>query len=282
MNHNQKYIILVWGFDHDQVYDQLRAADILASTIKIHDLTRPVEVWYGSDIEYELENYTFDSIVNIDPGPSKSWALAGALASLEWKELIVFEPTCLVLTNLNYIWNAYRHDDWVVPFTPIDFRSTEIHSKYNFKTHKALADKNLTPLRGFPFYIKKSKEVDECLTLLQAVDEQWSEVKAISYGEESAIVNDWDYYSSFVYSTDQLIRKDIGLNFIDLSKRDLLIDDRNWSKRSWLEFLNYFLIPGKTPRFKIENYVQLGILNYDDLKFVDQLEVWLEKREKTN
>lgn len=278
MNHNQKYVIIVWGFEKNRVDDQLRAADILASTIKVYDLNRPVEIWYGSDVDYEFENNTFDSIVKINPGPSKSWAIAHALEHLEWQEVIVFDPTCLVLTDLTYIWTSFRHDTWVVPRTSVDFRYQPIYSKYSFKVHKALADQNLNPVIGFPCYMKKSLELDQTLNKIQAIDEQWEDVRTILYGKETNITNDWDYYSSFVYSTDSIIRKDIGLNFVNFSKRDLLIDDRNWSKRSWLEFLNYFLIPGKNPTIKVENYVQLGILNYSDLDFVDQLEVWLEKR----
>ena len=62
-----------------------------------------------------------------------------------------------------------------------------------------------------------------------------------------------------------------------MAKRDQISEDVNWSKRSWIEFLNYYLIPGQHSTVKIENYIQLGIVEYAGLNLTEKLVAWAEK-----
>lgn len=277
MTENQAYVILVWGYEQDRINDQITAAKILAKTIKKQD-QRPVWLLFASEQD---SNETFDS--NIDrvvtqlPGPSQTWAISTFATQYDNYEFIFLSATSLILFDISHVWHSFRHDDWVIPMRVKDHRNNSLALTRHFKEQKIFKEENLVPCQGLPCFIRTTPEVRDILHNISIMDEVWPDVKRSLYHEESKLNKSWNYFTSFVLSTGDVIRQDPSLDLIYMARRDALDDEFNWSKRSWIEFLNYYLVPGNSPCIKIENYIQLGLVDYADLNLVEKLKTWAEK-----
>lgn len=277
MTEKQIYVITVWGYEKHRIDDQIAAAKVLAKTIKAQD-QRPVWLLFASDLD---SNKTFDSnidrVITTEAGASISYTIGRFVQKYDSYEFLFLSPTMLVLFDLTHLWHSFRHDHWVIPANVKDHRNNKLNSSFYYKEQKVLKEENLIPCHGFPCYIKTTDEIRQVLLNISVMSEVWPEIKKELYGNESKLNQSWNYFTSFVYSTSDYVRKDPSLDIINMSRRDQISEDVNWSKRSWIEFLNYYLIPGRQPTVKIENYIQLGIVEYDDLNLTEKLVAWAEK-----
>lgn len=247
--------------------DNLLQVDLLVKSIKYFDASRPVSVVTNKkDLTSKL-SYVDKEVYVESTIPTAAYF--HSLLESPYEKTIAFAPD-QILTNFNpSLWENLRGmTSIVLPKHRYNFNGDQIPPALYH--HSSIEEKNFndsTILNAV--FFNKSKGCDYVFGLAVVIASQYNQNEFIDFFAE--VENSampalpeylWPEWLMTLLSKTLAIKisKFDFVDCIDLSTRENSYINDNWARRSWPEFLSYWV--NEQGSIKIENYVQLGLIKY--------------------
>jgi hypothetical protein len=249
--------------------DNLLQVELLVKSIKYFDKERPVSiVTHEPGLVEKLSYIDKEVVLTTDPEIVTANYFHSLLNS-PYEKTIAFLPDQL-LTNFNpEVWENLRGMNGIVlPKHRYNFNGEVLpQSLYHHGSIEEKSFNDSTVLNAV--FFNKSKGCDYVFGLAVVIASQYDQNDFIDFfGEipDNAMPTLPEYLWPEWLMT--LLSKILSIKVtkfdfvecIDLTTRENSYNNENWARRSWPEFLSYWV--NQQGSIKIENYVQLGLIKY--------------------
>ena len=257
--------------------DNIERVSLLAKSIKAIDSTRKVAV-----VTYEHTKSIdgVDIIVVADKfsPPSARLQYFYRVMKSPFDRTIAFDKNQLLLSFDVNIWETLRGlGPVVLPDTRNSYSYEAITANSYWTAEIEKNTFNVTPVLNTG-YFDKTLGSDDVMGLGMDIAGRYNSMDYIGWVTEYKLANDialpnfpdhlWpEWIIGFISSiTDNKIKFYNFIDCVDLKKQDNNKWNDKWSKLPWNRFLNYWVTD--TAQIKIENFIQTGLLHYDDCNWM--------------
>jgi hypothetical protein len=255
---------------------QVQSAELLATTLKFYDSSRPIVVvtpCTPTSFKVIKEVRAYESTSN----PTLNYFKA--IVDLDYDRILYFKPDQLMTHFTIDAWETLRNLSSVVTLEDrLDFAGEKIlpdvyyQDSINIKTIQKTTNVNVVyfdfsksarQLIGFCIDFSSDYSYESAQLFVRAAKDAGTAVDLPQFPEY--IWPSWLLSFASIVFDEEFIKFNFVDN-IDLSRQEFNIKDSIWASKRWNHFLSHWFT--ERGQLKIENFIQSGLIKYENIAWI--------------